>query len=126
MRVPFVRLAMAQVAVALLPSAADGDLAVFGAALTRVQEITGRWFAPIQGGTFAPGIGRELLSRMREWQVPAIGQSSWGPAVYGIVGNEDAGHRLADRLVGELGGRGVVYEGAFRTEGARVWRSRIG
>ena len=114
------------VLMALLPSAADGDLAVFGAALTRVQEITGRWFAPIQGGTFAPGIGRELLSCMREWGVPAIGQSSWGPAVYGIVGDPDASRRLADHLRRELGGRGVLYEGAFRTDGARVWRGRIG
>jgi beta-RFAP synthase len=114
------------VLMALLPSAAEGDLPTFGAALTRVQEITGGWFAPIQGGAFAPGPGRTLLDRMRQWGVPAIGQSSWGPAVYGIVGNAEAGRALA-RRVGELLGRDArVYEGPFRTDGARVWRGRIG
>ena len=34
---------------------ADADLAGFGRALSEVQEITGRWFASVQGGTFAPG-----------------------------------------------------------------------
>jgi predicted sugar kinase len=38
---------------ALLPALADGDLAAFGRALTEIQEVTGRWFAPAQGGTFA-------------------------------------------------------------------------
>lgn len=114
------------VLMALLPSAADGDLGTFGAALTRVQEITGRWFAPIQGGTFAPGAGRDLLERMRGWGVPAIGQSSWGPAVYGVVGSPDAGRQLADRVRGALGTKGLVYEGSFRPDGARVWRGRIG
>jgi hypothetical protein len=46
--------------------------------------------------------------------------------VYGIVGDADEGRRLADRVRETLGGRGVVYEGPFRTEGARVWRGRTG
>jgi predicted sugar kinase len=53
-----------------------------------------------------------------------VGQSSWGPAVYGIVDGEAAGRALAARVRADLGGQGTVYEGAFRTEGARVWRDR--
>lgn len=114
------------VLMALLPAAAEGDLPAFGSALTCVQEITGRWFAPIQGGTFAPGPGRELLRRMQEWGATGVGQSSWGPAVYGIVDGEAAGRRLLERVRDAIGGHGVVYEDAFRTDGARVWRGRIG
>ena len=112
------------VLMALLPALADADLATFGGALTEIQEITGRWFAPVQGGTFAPGPSEELVRRMTEWGASGVGQSSWGPAVYGIVDGEDAGLRLAERVRDALGAAGTVYEGPFRTEGARVWRAR--
>jgi beta-RFAP synthase len=106
----------------LVPALAEADLATFGGALTAVQQITGRWFAPIQGGTFAPGPSEELVRRLAEWGASGVGQSSWGPAVYGIVDGEAAGLTLADRVAAALGGEGTVHEGPFRTEGARVWR----
>ena len=113
------------VLMALLPAVADGDLDTFGRALTAIQTITGRWFAPVQGGAFAPGPGEELVRRMAEWGAAGVGQSSWGPAVYGIVAGEESGVRLADRVRRALDrcGGGDVFEGPFRSEGARVWRS---
>ena len=65
---------------------------------------------------------------MAEWGAPGVGQSSWGPAVYGIVDGEDAGRRLAERVRTALdrsGVGGAVYEGPFRTTGARVWREGL-
>jgi beta-RFAP synthase len=111
-----------RVLMALLPAIAEGDLATFGAALSAVQEITGRWFGPVQGGTYAPGASEELVRRLAEWGASGVGQSSWGPAVYGIVEGEDAGRRLAERARGILGSN-AVYEGPFPTEGARIWRA---
>jgi beta-RFAP synthase len=111
----------ALVLMSLLPSLADADVGAFGAALTRIQEVTGRWFAPVQGGTFAPGATDEIVRRMSEWGAPGVGQSSWGPAAYGIVEGQDAARRLAARVRGILGPEGVVHEGVFPTEGARVW-----
>ena len=113
------------VLMALLPALADADLATFGRALTAIQVITGRWFAPAQGGTFAPGPSGELVGRMTEWGAEGVGQSSWGPAVYGIVKGEDAGLRLAERVRTALGSSGTVYEGSFPTEGVRVWRAQV-
>src|SRR4029434_3215726 len=43
------------VLMALLPALAEADLATFGMALSEIQEITGRWFASVQGGAFARG-----------------------------------------------------------------------
>jgi beta-RFAP synthase len=105
----------------LLPALADGDIEAFGAALTEIQETTGRWFAPVQGGAFAPGPGEILVRRMREWGAAGVGQSSWGPAVYGIVAGRDAAARLAGRVRAEYGDGCPVYEGPFAAEGARVW-----
>lgn len=105
----------------MLPALADADLPAFGRALTEVQQITGRWFASIQGGAFARGVSAELIARMAEWGAPGVGQSSWGPAVYAIVAGDDAARRLADRARGVLGSHGCVYDGPFRAHGARVW-----
>jgi beta-RFAP synthase len=116
------------VLMALLPALADADLATFGDALTAIQALTGRWFAAVQGGTFAPGPSEELIRRMAEWGASGVGQSSWGPTVYGIVDGEDAGRRLAERVRTALetkGWGGTVYEGPFRTHGARVWREGL-
>jgi beta-ribofuranosylaminobenzene 5'-phosphate synthase len=115
------------VLMALLPAVADADLAMFGRALTAIQAMTGRWFAPVQGGAFAPGPGEELVRRMAERGAAGVGQSSWGPAVYGIVDGADHGARLADdvRAALERCGGGSVYEGPFRAEGARVRRSAV-
>jgi beta-RFAP synthase len=110
------------VLMALLPAAAEGDLPTFGRALSEIQRITGDWFAAVQGGTFAPGPGAELVRCMAEWGAAGVGQSSWGPAVYGIVDGPDAGARLAARVRDSLGGAGLVFEGPFQTMGARVWR----
>jgi beta-ribofuranosylaminobenzene 5'-phosphate synthase len=107
----------------LLPALADGDLPAFGAALSHVQEVTGRWFAAVQGSTFAPGPTEDLVRRVSEWGACGVGQSSWGPTVYGILRGESAAKALADKVRDALGARGTVHEGPFRTEGARVWRA---
>ena len=113
---------MADLVRVALPAIEDDDLATFGAALTEIQRINGEWFAPAQGGTFAPGPSEHLVRCMTGWGVPGVGQSSWGPAVYGIVDGEDAAAELAVRVRGELGETGIVLEGPFRRTGARVWR----
>ena len=109
----------------LMPALAEADLATFGEALTAIQAINGRWFASVQGGTFAPGPSEELVRRMTEWGAAGVGQSSWGPTVYGIVEGADCAARLADQVRSRLSQSGVagdVYEGPFPIEGARVWR----
>lgn len=112
------------VLLSLLPALAEADIAAFGATLTRIQEVTGQWFAPIQGGMFAPGPSETLVRRMAEWGASGVGQSSWGPTVYGLVPDGDAASRLADRVRAFLAGGGAVYEGAFPGGGARVWLGR--
>jgi len=107
----------------LLPAAAEGDLNAFGSALTAIQTITGRWFAPIQGGTFASSASADLVRRMTEWGAAGVGQSSWGPTVYGVVDGESAGCQLADRVRNAMGAGGSVFEGPFRTRGACVTRT---
>ena len=66
--------------------------------------------------------GDTMIARMREWGAAGVGQSSWGPAVYGIVGDAGTSADLADRVRAAVPhGAADVYEGPFSHTGARVW-----
>jgi beta-ribofuranosylaminobenzene 5'-phosphate synthase len=103
----------------LLPGLAEADLSEFGAALTRVQHLVGESFASVQGGVFHPRAG-PLVDALLRLGAAGAGQSSWGPAVYGVVGDEQAGIELARRMEAELGGGGRVELVSFDNRGARV------
>jgi beta-ribofuranosylaminobenzene 5'-phosphate synthase len=103
----------------LLPALAERDLTEFGTALTRVQRLVGESFASVQGGVFHPRAG-PLVDALLRLGAAGAGQSSWGPAVYGIVGNEQAGRELARRMEAELDGDGRAELVSFDNRGARV------
>jgi len=103
----------------LLPGLVEGDLTEFGAALTRVQRLVGEAFASVQGGVFHPRAG-PLVDALLRLGAAGAGQSSWGPAVYGIVGGEQAGHELVRRMESELAGGAHVELVRFANRGARV------
>jgi beta-ribofuranosylaminobenzene 5'-phosphate synthase len=105
----------------LLPALVEGDLASFGDALSAVQRITGAWFAEQQGGIFAPGPTEQLVADMAAWGAAGVGQSSWGPAAYGIVDGAEAARELAQRIGRMMPQGGSVFEGGFSASGARVW-----
>jgi beta-ribofuranosylaminobenzene 5'-phosphate synthase len=104
----------------LLPALVEADLEPFGRALTEIQHINGRWFAPAQGGPFAAGLSTELIARMPEWGARGVGQSSWGPAVYGLVDGDEAAALLGARVREAINGTGDVYVNQFTASGAQV------
>jgi len=103
---------------ALLPALVERDLGEFGAALTRLQRLVGDAFAAVQGGPFHPRAGA-LVDALLRLGAAGAGQSSWGPAVYGLAGSEQEGRELARRLAPELGG-GRVDVVRFDDRGARL------
>jgi predicted sugar kinase len=64
-----------------------------------------------------------LVKRMAEWGAAGVGQSSWGPAAYGLVEGEAAATSLARSARELMGAAGQVFEGGFAGTGARVWRT---
>ncbi len=104
---------------ALLPALVERDLAEFGAALSRIQRLVGDAFAPVQGGTFHPQAG-PLVDALLRLGAAGAGQSSWGPAVYGLVGSEQQGHEVVRGLEAELGAGGRAEVVRFDNHGARV------
>jgi beta-ribofuranosylaminobenzene 5'-phosphate synthase len=103
----------------LLPALVEGEVEEFGAALTRVQQLVGDAFATVQGGRFHPRAGA-LVEALLHHGAAGAGQSSWGPAVYGVVGSEAAGRELARRMEDVVDGQGTVELVTFENRGARV------
>ncbi|HSW38554.1 MAG TPA: beta-ribofuranosylaminobenzene 5'-phosphate synthase family protein, partial [Acidobacteriota bacterium] len=82
----------------MLPALVENDIVRFGEALTGVQRMVGDCFAAVQGGRYAAPRLEEIVVRLLENGAAGAGQSSWGPAVYGVVQGKERAARLAEAL----------------------------
>ncbi|WP_135806778.1 beta-ribofuranosylaminobenzene 5'-phosphate synthase family protein [Halorussus marinus] len=106
----------------VLPAIAEGDRAAFGAAVAEVGRLNGAWYADEQGGVYRPPVG-EVVARLDE--SPAIagaGQSSWGPAVYGVTARDrsEPAREVAREALAAAGVDGEVLVAEPRNRGARI------
>lgn len=69
----------------LLPSLLEKDIVEFGTALTEIDLRTGMFFEEVQGGIYRGKVARDLVESMLQAGAYGAGQSSWGPAIYGLV-----------------------------------------
>lgn len=79
----------------LVPSMLDGDLAGFGEALYDLQQAVGRCFVGTQGGIYASAMLEQMVGFVRDQGVAGVGQSSWGPTIYAVVGDAEQAADLA-------------------------------
>jgi beta-RFAP synthase len=82
----------------MLPALAERDLEAFGEAVHEFNARVGEAFAPVQKGIYASPLVAEVVAFVRRQGVRGAGQSSWGPAVFALVGDEERGADLARRL----------------------------
>ncbi|MEM0038436.1 MAG: hypothetical protein QXX81_07795 [Zestosphaera sp.] len=76
------------------------NFGVFSKALSRIQLLAGQYFSRHQGGVYSSEESALIAETLRRSGVEAVGQSSWGPTVYGFV--EDG--RKAARATAALEG----------------------
>ncbi|MDP2246808.1 MAG: GHMP kinase [Nitrosomonadales bacterium] len=81
-----------------LPALAEHDLKTFGAAIRELQERTGDYFAPIQGGRYASKRVTEVLDWLDGQGLLCFGQSSWGPTGFAVLASQE----LADEYLHAL------------------------
>jgi beta-RFAP synthase len=82
----------------MLPAAAAGDFAEFGASLYRFGHLAGSCFAAEQGGPFADERTSRLVEQLRRMGVAGAGQSSWGPTVFALSESQAAAEDLLKRV----------------------------
>jgi beta-RFAP synthase len=84
----------------MLPALAERDCRAFGEALYEFNRRVGEMFATAQGGAYAGPVVAGLVDWFRRQRVCGVGQSSWGPVVFGVVEDEERARDVARRLEG--------------------------
>ena len=87
----------------MLPALAEADLEAFGECLHDFNARVGEAFAEVQGGVYADPRTAECVEFLRGEGVRAAGQSSWGPTVFAVVGDEGRAAHLRRRLAERFG-----------------------
>ena len=82
----------------MLPALNREDVNAFGEAVRQFNRLAGVAFQQAQGGPYAHPAIEQLIDTIRHAGIPGAGQSSWGPTVFAIVGNEDKANDLVDML----------------------------
>ncbi len=85
-----------------LPALAEQNLDAFGAAVSRIQEIVGDYFAPEQGGRrYTSANVERLMMRLRSEGATGVGQTSWGPTGFAFVESEESAKHIVARVEDE-------------------------
>jgi beta-RFAP synthase len=82
----------------MLPAAIGDDLDGFGEAVYEFNRKAGEPFTAAQGGQYAGPEITQLVADVRGMGVRGVGQSSWGPSVFAVVGSEAEAVLLAYRF----------------------------
>jgi beta-RFAP synthase len=90
----------AEVLLEMLPAARGKDFDEFAQSVSRFGQKAGVCFAEAQGGPYSPEAA-PLVARLRELGAIGVGQSSWGPGVFALAADAEAGDELRRRLVNE-------------------------
>ena len=69
----------------ILPALVEKDLPAFGSALREIQREVGSGFARVQGGRYSLPEVEPILQKLAGAGVVGLGQSSWGPTLYGFT-----------------------------------------
>jgi beta-RFAP synthase len=103
----------------MVPALVEKDLDDFGQALTSIQRLVGEHFSPVQKGTISNSLSARVIEFMLANGAKSAGQSSWGPAVYGLV-RQDFVSQLKDQVEKFLENRGTVFAARVLNHGAEL------
>ena len=74
----------------LIQSAEKAQFEEFGHALAEYGERCGELFAHCQAGLYSSSAMEEVANRLKQSGVLGVGQSSWGPTVFGLFPNRES------------------------------------
>ncbi|MBT6605407.1 hypothetical protein HOB36_10010 [Candidatus Bathyarchaeota archaeon] len=108
----------------MIPSIVERDITLFGDAMTKLDTIFGDYWATMQGGTYSHPRIEECVNHLLQNGVYGAGQSSWGPALYGLVEGNSQARELADEMdqfLNEGQNTGVVFITGADNKGAQIY-----
>lgn len=107
----------------MLPALVERDIETFGQALNEMEELVGMAFSIYQKGKFRHKAIADLVAYMLEGGAAGAGQSSWGPAVYGLVESDASAGRLerdVRKFLQDEGYQGLTFVTRPKNSGAKV------
>ncbi len=106
----------------MLPALVEKDIDGFGKAMTIIQQMIGDCFAAVQGGRYSNPLSEKIIDFLLANGAVGAGQSSWGPAVYGLVQGRASARKLTQQVKDFLQtcGEGQVLCVQPRNRGAQV------
>jgi len=112
-----------EVLMRVLAGAASAEFEPFARGLSRVQEVLGGHFAPVQrAGAFAsPAVGR-LIGWIGRYTLAGTGQSSWGPTGFAVLPSEAVASEVVEaaRRAGQLDADLALRVVTARAQGATL------
>lgn len=107
----------------MIPAAVEGDIEAFGKAMTVLDYKFGENWMEVQGGRFSHPIIEKGVEFLLDIGVYGAGQSSWGPAFYGLVEGSGQAEEVSERLnefLNSDGRRGEAFYTSPNNTGAMM------
>jgi beta-ribofuranosylaminobenzene 5'-phosphate synthase len=82
----------------MIPAIIEKDIELFGDAITKLDTLFGDYWQKIQGGTYSHLRIEECVNHLLEMGAFGAGQSSWGPALYGLADRESQAKKLLNEM----------------------------
>ncbi len=82
----------------VIPGIMTHNYDLFAPSLYEFGRRCGEFFADLQGGPFNGPLATRIVQLVRDFGIPAVGQSSWGPCIFAIARHD----KQAESLVWHL------------------------
>lgn len=82
----------------MIPHLKAADIGRFGEAVYEYGCLAGDCYASLQGGRYANPTCTDLVQRMRQFGITGVGQSSWGPTIFGLCEDGQQAEALCTQL----------------------------
>lgn len=82
----------------MIPALEADNCRAFGEAVYQYGYEAGGCYLPIQGARYAGPVCCRLVEQLRRLGIAGVGQSSWGPTIFGICANAAEAEEAAQRL----------------------------
>ena len=107
----------------MIPSILEKNITLFGDAMTKLDTIFGDYWAKMQGGTYSHPRIESCVNHLLQNGSYGAGQSSWGPALYGLVDGKAQARELAnemDQFINQGENSGSVFITGADNKGAQI------
>ncbi|WP_083756336.1 hypothetical protein [Hyperthermus butylicus] len=92
----------------IAPGIAEKDFDLFTNGVEMIQRLTGEYFSGVQGGLYCCSESEEAARLIHSLGGRGVGQSSWGPLVYGFFPSEEKALKAYAGLVERYGEERVL------------------